>query len=229
MAMRAPRIALIHATAVAIEPVQIAFASLWPEARTTNLLEDSLPADLAEAGELTDAITARFVALARYVHNAGADAVLFTCSAFGAAIEAASRAVPIPVLKPNEAMLEETLDAGQRIGLLATFAPSIASVCGELNALATARGIRIDIKTRTVAGALEALQSGRANEHDALIAEAAAELSSCDALTLAQFSMARAAASVAAAVPNAVVLTSPASAVNRLKKLLTGRASSIRL
>ena len=34
--MSAPRIALIHATPVAIEPIVNAFRQLWPEARTTN-------------------------------------------------------------------------------------------------------------------------------------------------------------------------------------------------
>ena len=65
MATLGPRIALIHATSVAIEPIRAAFVSLWPEARTTNLLEDSLSADLAEAGQLHDAITARLRATFR--------------------------------------------------------------------------------------------------------------------------------------------------------------------
>jgi len=220
MSALGPRIALIHATAVAIEPIRAAFVSLWPEARTTNLLEDSLSADLAEAGQLNDAITARFVSLARYVHNTGAEAVLFTCSAFGTAIEAARLAVTVPVLKPNEAMLEEALDLGQRIGLLATFAPSITSMRSELLALASMRGVHVDIETRTVVPALDALQAGRVDEHDAMIAAAAADLSKCDVVMLAQFSMARAAAGVEAALPKAKVTTSPASAIRRLKKLL---------
>ncbi len=216
----APRIALIHATTVAIEPIQSAFASLWPDARTTNLLEDSLAADLAEVGHLTDTMTARLVTLASYVYGAGADAVLFTCSAFGPAIEAASRVVPIPVLKPNEAMLEEALDAGQRIGLIATFGPSIDSVRDELRTLADARGMRIDIQTRAVARALEALHQGCADEHDSLIAAAATELEDCNVLVLSQFSMARSSARVEAAAPGARVLTSPASSIHRLKTLL---------
>jgi len=218
--MLAPRIALIHATDVAISPIHAAFVSLWPIAHTTNLLDDSLAADLATAGRLTDAITLRFVSLARYVHNAGADAVLFTCSAFGPAIEAARRAVPVPVLKPNEAMLEEAIEAGQRIGLLATFTPSIASVRAELQALAEIRGLRIEIKEQPVTGALDALRAGDAGEHDALIADAGKQLSDCDVIVLTQFSMERAALRVAAALPSARVLSSPASAVNRLKQLL---------
>ena len=48
--MTAPRIALIHATPLAIEPIVNAFRRLWPQARTTNVLEDSLAPDLAADG-----------------------------------------------------------------------------------------------------------------------------------------------------------------------------------
>jgi hypothetical protein len=36
------RVALIHALAVAIEPVQEAFRQLWPDAECANILDDSL-------------------------------------------------------------------------------------------------------------------------------------------------------------------------------------------
>lgn len=64
--MSAPRIALVHAMQLAIEPVCAAFRQLWPQARVTNLLEDSLAPDLAAAGSITPAIVGRFVGLARY-------------------------------------------------------------------------------------------------------------------------------------------------------------------
>ena len=104
--MDQPRIALIHATPVAIDPICEAFASAWPQARITNLLDDSLSSDLAAEGRLSEQMIERFVTLARYCAGTGANAILFTCSAFGAAIEAARAAVQIPVLKPNGDALE---------------------------------------------------------------------------------------------------------------------------
>ena len=217
--MSLSRITLIHATPVAVEPIVDAFKRLWPEARTTNLLDDSLSADLAAVGRLTDKMIERFVTLARYAHGCGAHAVLFTCSAFGPAIEAAQAALNIPVLKPNEAMLNEALAAGNRIGLLATFAPSIPALRAELEQMARQRQLKLEIKTQAIPTALTALHAGRAAEHNRLIARAADELGVCDALILGQFSMASAAALIPDQ-PGRKVLTSPTSAVRQLKRML---------
>ncbi len=225
--MAHPRIQLIHAVSVAQGPIHGAFAGLWPEARIVDLTDASLATDLSEAGELTDAFTDRMAALVAYGVETGADAVLFTCSAFGAAIEAAREGVEIPVLKPDEAMIEAALaqgaspgaSRGSRIGGLATFAPTIASVAGELDAAAEARGLKPDIDLRHVPGAMEALQDGRVDEHDALIAEAAAEMTDVDVLMLAQFSMSGAQDAIAE-VPGRPVLTAPDEAVKKLRRLL---------
>jgi hypothetical protein len=134
------RIALIHALKHSITPIEQAFARLWPDATLANLLDDSLSADLARQGALTPAMTERFLTLARYAASAGADGILFTCSAFGPCIEACARALaPIPVLKPNEAMINEAVamaGASGRIGLLATFAPTLATMPAEFAAVA---------------------------------------------------------------------------------------------
>src|SRR5215813_12213887 len=120
------RIALIHALKHSIQPIESSFARLWPQPQLMNLLDDSLSADLARDGGLTDAMTERFLALGRYVASAGADAILFTCSAFGPCIEAVARAhAPMPVLKPNEAMIEQAVARGGKIGLLSTFPPTL--------------------------------------------------------------------------------------------------------
>jgi len=57
-----------------------------------NLLDDSLSSDLARDGVLTPFITRRFLDLADYSRRTGADAILFTCSAFGACIDAVKAA-----------------------------------------------------------------------------------------------------------------------------------------
>lgn len=207
------RIALIHALRHSPPPIEAAFARLWPEARLMNLLDDSLSADLARDGEITETMTGRFLSLARYAKATGADGILFTCSAFGPCIEAVQREfAPMPVLKPNEAMIEEAEAIGGRVGLLASFAPTLQSMPPEFPATLT-------VVPRLAEGALAALDRGDGDAHDRLAAEAADDLAGCDLIALAQFSLARAASAVAAATGKQV-LTTPDSAVRKLKRLL---------
>ncbi|MBI3503907.1 MAG: arylsulfatase [Proteobacteria bacterium] len=210
-----PRIALIHALRDSVVPAMDAMARGWPQAKATNLVDDSLSADLARDGRLTPAMTDRFVALARYAVAAGADGILFTCSAFGPAIEAAGGAVAIPVLKPNESAFAQALAAGPRIGVLVTFTGSLPALQAELHTMAAGR--RLDVHARLVPRALAALQAGDGASHDEAIAADAANLPACDAIVLGQFSMARARAAVAARVA-CPVLTTPDAAVAELRR-----------
>jgi aspartate/glutamate racemase len=217
------RIALIHAVPMAVQPVADAFDALWPEAERMNLLDDALSVDRQRAGALTPAVAGRIRALADYAFDAGAAAILYTCSAFGEAIEAVARSTTRPVLKPNEAMFDEALAAGRRIAMLATFPPSVAGMEAEFRAQAAGRDATL--ATLCVPGAMDAARRGDMVTHNALLAQAACGFAAAgyDALMLAQFSMAPAAAAVQAQVPFPV-LTSPASAVRRLKARLEAPA-----
>jgi len=226
-----PRIALIHALAHSLAPINEALAAQWPEAERMNLLDDSLSADLARRGGLDAAMTARFVALADYVVATGAEAILFTCSAFGPCIDAVKqRHARLPVLKPNEAMIDEAvaLAAGARagdapaggapgpIGLVASFAPTLASMPREFPA-------GVPLRVRLAEGAMDALDRGDVTAHDAAVVQAARALvdDGCVVLALAQFSMARARAAVQQAVARPTLAT-PDSAVRRLRQCLVG-------
>ena len=213
-----PRIALIHATPAAVEPIRTAFAEAWPEPDLVNLLDDSLSRDRALMPELNDAIYGRFDALGAYSVSIGADGILFTCSAFGPAIERVANAVSIPVLKPNEAMFAEAIATGGHIGMLATFEPSIASMEAEFKADATKASASVTLESIYVPDAMAALVGGNRDRHDALVAEAASALAHCNAIMLAQFSMAPAAAKLRHRVPGVPTLTSPGSAVAAMKK-----------
>ncbi|MGE0699544.1 MAG: aspartate/glutamate racemase family protein, partial [Hyphomicrobiaceae bacterium] len=178
--------------------------------------------DRAKSEHLTPALTERIARLAAYGRDVGAAGILYTCSAFGPAIEAVQRDLAIPVLKPNEAMFEAALDRGVDIGMVASFAASIPTMEQELRELAAARGSRAAIRSVCVPQALAALQAGDIPGHNALLADGAKQLGTCDVILLAQFSTSRAAAATQAAV-KAPVLTAPGTAVAKLKRQLSGR------
>lgn len=225
--MSSPRIALIHATPLAIEPVNLSFKKLWPEASLQNILDDSLSKDHAAVGHLTADMVERFIDLAQYAKRAGCQGILFTCSAFGEAIEAAAIAVGIPTLKPNEAMFEDALRVALEtnpndaevlnIGLVATFAASIVSMSEEFNALTVGLERQVQLHTLFVPHAMDALAQGHAKEHHKLIAEGIQSMPVCDVTMLAQFSMA-AAQTLAQTKTITHILTSPECAVLALQK-----------
>jgi Asp/Glu/hydantoin racemase len=214
------RVALIHAVVVAMQPIHEAFRRGWPEAELANILDDSLSPDREKDTDLTPAMFSRIDSLARYAIENGAQGVLFTCSAFGEAIEAATKTAKVPVLKPNEAMFTQALSVGRRVGMLATFAPSVASMEDEFRQMARQRQTDATIESYCVPGAMAALRAGDSAKHDALIAEAAPRLRHCDAVLLAHFSTARAQAAVSAVV-DCPVLTAPGAAVEKLKAVLS--------
>jgi len=216
-----PRIVLFHATPVAMAPVQDSMARLWPEAEAVNLLDDGLTIDRAKDGEeLSEKLIERFVALGRYAHERiGADGILVTCSAFGPAIDRMVDALPIPVVKPNEAMFREAIAAGDRIGMLATFAPAVVTMEAEFAEEAARLGSSARLETILVDDAMDPLRKGDAETHNRLIAERAPELAHCDAILLAHFSTSRAASLVRQRVSKPV-LSAPATAVGRLRQLV---------
>lgn len=213
------RIALVHAVQVAMAPVEAAFRELWPEAERVNLLDDSLSVDRGSSPGLSPAMFDRIARLGAYGRDLGADGVLYTCSAFGPAIEAVAKAARWPVLKPNEAMFEAALEKGRNIGLIASFERSVPSMEAEFRELAASRGIDATITSVCEPRAMPALQAGDAATHNRLLAAIAPKLAGCDAIMLAQFSTSVAAADVQKAV-SCPVLTSPGSAVLKLKRAL---------
>lgn len=218
------RIALIHATPLSIDPINAAFERHWPTPERMHLLDDSLSKDRQRDGELTDDMIERFITLATYARDTGADAILFTCSAFGPAIEAAGRAVEIPTHKPNEAMFEQALAQGNKLALIATFRPSLVSMSEEIEAMANARDVEgLQLQTVYVPGAMEDLAAGRVDDHHRKIAEAATKLDGYDAIMLAQFSMAAALPLVQQQL-RSPVMTSPGCAVLALRQQMEAAA-----
>jgi hypothetical protein len=124
----------------------------------------------------------------------------------------------LPVLKPNESMIDEavaeackTAPTVRPIGLVASFAPTLASMPAEFPPDTA-------LRTRLADGAMAALDAGDTAGHDAAVVRAAQALAAegCAVIALAQFSMARARLAVEAALA-LPVLTTPESAVRRLR------------
>lgn len=217
--MAQPEITLFSVHKDAMAAAVDAFARDWPEARISNLLDDGLFRWIGETKSVVPGMYAPFEAHTRYMVERGADAILFTCSAFQPCIDAVMAQYDIPMLKPNDAMIEQALDAGSRIAVLATVAGTIPSVSAEIEQMAAARGQNIVLSQHYVDRAFAAMAAGDGMTHDVMVAEAASGIADADVIVLAQFTLSRAVPAVTA-VTDIPVLNSPGAAVAKLKAML---------
>lgn len=214
-----PNIVLFSVHKDAMEAAVRAFAADWPQARISNLLDDGLFSWVRETGGVVPEMYDVFRTLTRYIESRGADGILFTCSAFREVIDACIAEFDLPILKPNDAMIEQALAAGSRIAVMATVGPTIPSISAEILEMAAARGQKVDLVPYVVDHAFDALAGGDAAKHDALVAAKAKAIRGCDVIVLAQFTLSRAVPAVAA-VSSIPIFNSPGAAVAKLRGML---------
>jgi len=127
--------------------------------------------------------------------EAGADAVLVTCSSMGGVVDELRARHGWPVLRVDEAMVDVALAAGPRIGVIATLGSTLRPTADLVRRRARELGrdeTELQVLTRLVDGAFAALKAGDAEAHDAAVRGALREmLPKVDAIVLAQASMAR--------------------------------------
>lgn len=214
------KIYLIHAVEIAIKPIKEAFESHWPEAELVHLWDETLSIERAKTKHLPPFLNRRIEELVKLAIEGGADAIMFTCSAFGSAIERAANNAAIPVLKPNQAMFEKAIALSGNIGMLGSFAPAIAGMEEEFYQLAAEANPNAKITSVCISEARDALKLGNVELHNQAMARGTSQLAHTDVLLLAHFSSAPAAALVAAE-SGKTVLSSPMSAVQYLKTQLS--------
>jgi len=212
------RVFLVHPTPLAMAPIDEAFKTLWPQAQTINVLDESLYNDIPQDGTLAPAIYDRVTSLLRHCELSGADGIIFSGSTFGPAVEAARKSIKVPVLRIEEAMMDDAAARGGSVLLVCTQKRAQPVVRGTLDASARRAGKTLAITELWVAGARDALNKGDNDSHDRLIAEQSAAAGDFDQIIFGMMSMAPAKAKMPPALARKV-LTSGEAAVARMRKL----------
>ncbi|UNT00071.1 aspartate/glutamate racemase family protein [Streptomyces tubbatahanensis] len=214
-----PRVCVLHTVAALPAVFDPLLRACAPHARPYHVVDESLLADTIAYGPLPRT-TERLGAYVSLAEQAGADAVLVTCSSVGQAAEVARRHATVPVLRVDEPMAERAVREGRRIAVLATLASTLEPTAHLVGRKAEAAGKAVTLTTSTCPGAYEARSRGDARTHDALIADEARRLAAGhDVLLLAQASMATALARLPADALPVPVLTSPESGTAQLAGL----------
>jgi len=219
--MKRKKLGLVHTSATLV-PV---FAQLCkkelPGAETFNIVDDSLVKGIMAAGRITPEISARVANYLKSAESAGADQILVTCSSIGPAVEAAAKLIGVPVMRVDQPMADKAVHTGRRIGVVATLRTTLEPTADLIQRRADKAGKPIELTSRLCEGAFDALMSGDAAKHDALVTAALKELSqSVDVIVLAQASMARVVDGLPAADKRVPILASPAIAIEYLATIM---------
>jgi Asp/Glu/hydantoin racemase len=215
--MAAKTLALIHTSATLVPVFQQLCAEHLPGVQTFNIVDDSLVRTITREGELTPAVARRVVGYVGSAEAGGADYVLVTCSSIGAAVETAADLSGVPVLRVDQPMADQAVQSGRRIGVIATLPTTLEPTSDLVRRRAALAGKDIELTSVLCEGAFEALMSGDAARHDALVTAALKDLvTKVDVVLLAQASMARVVDTLDAADRVVPILASPGIAIRHL-------------
>jgi Asp/Glu/hydantoin racemase len=219
------RLALIH-TVRSLMPVFGGLTrELAPDVRTTDLVDEALLEEAIAAGEVPRATAERLERHVAAALEAGADAVLVTCSSMGDIVDDLRAWHGWPVLRVDEAMVDAALVAGSRIGVVATLGSTLRPTADLVRRRVRELGrdeTELQVLTRLVDGAFAALKAGDVEAHDAAVRGALREmLPEVDAIVLAQASMARVADTLEPGeAGGTAILASPRLGVERVVEQL---------
>lgn len=212
-------VGLIHATAVAIEPMQNTMQASLPQVKVLNFMDEGLLKRFQEAGDITPDLVRRLISLAVAAQESGAELALLTCSSFSSTTGMIQKLVRIPVLAIDDAMLREAVRLGNRIGVIATVQGAIHSTQALLKDIAAEMNLAPTITPVLVERAFQALLASDQALHNSLVCVAIKKLApEADVIVLAQASMAR----VLKDLPemDVPVLSSPHFAVLKIQEIL---------
>lgn len=222
------RAGLLHTVPTLAASFESGLAAASPGVDLVQIVDPSLLSDAIRDGVTPD-VTERVARHIGYLVDAGAQAVLVTCSSIGEAVEAAAAGRDLPVLRVDAPMASDAvrlaLEAGRaaartgEIVVLATLEATLGPTGRLIAREAADKDVHADV--RIVDGALQARNSGDQQTHDRLIREAvSAAASQADVIVLAQASMAGAITGTQTPVP---VLTSPEGGIAALAHSLDQR------
>jgi Asp/Glu/hydantoin racemase len=213
------RVFLVHPTPLAMAPIDEAFKTRWPQAQTINVLDESLYTDIPQDGTLAPAIYDRVASLLRHCELSGADGILFSGSTFGPAVDKARAGMRVPVLRAEEAMMEQAVTLGERILLVCTAKRAMPVVRGTLDSAVKRAGVTRAITELWVKGARDAITRGDVATHDRLIAEQVMAAGDFDVIIFGQISMVPAQVPLAPEIARRIVIGPPAT-VARMRALI---------
>jgi len=194
---------------------------IMPGVEVIHLGDDGLLKEILATETHTPKMARRFATHANFAADSGAEVVMLTCSSLGPLVDMSQCLVDVPMLKVDEAMADEAVKLGKKIGIIATAHSTLKPTSDLVKQRAALAGKKVEIETAYCEGAFPALQRGDAATHDKMVKEKLADLQKrVDVIILAQASVARVVATIPDSEKKVPILSSPRLGVQRLKERL---------
>lgn len=219
--MDAKRLVLVHTISPLLDVFNKLGAELLPGVELMHILDEPLLERVRQRGQLAPEDSARLQTHVAVAEETGAHAILVTCSTVSPCVDDVRPEANIPVMKIDEAMIDEAVARGTKIGVVATNVTTLEPTRQLLEAQADVAAKEIEVELVLVENALPALLSGDGTTHDKLVKETVLELADrVDVVILAQASMARVLDVIPEAERPVPILSSPHLALERARELL---------
>ncbi len=228
MAARRKKLALLHTVVGLTGIFQQLCVELMPNVEIYHIVDESLLRNTIREGAPNPATYRRLTNYLRGAEEAGADAVLITCSSMGPCVEAARPLIGIPVVRVDEPMAEKAVQTGERIGVTATLTTTLKPTTELIERKAAQGGKKHAITSKLCEGAFDAVVRGDTVTHDRIVSQSLRELDAIsDVIVLAQASMARVLETMRTGDIHVPVLSSPRLGVLYMKEVLDHSLSKL--
>lgn len=162
-----------------------------PDILQMDIADSSLIIETQAAGFATPAVARRMYSYMMSAVDAGADAILVTCTSVNTVTKAIRSMIPVPVISIEEPVAVKAVESGVNIGILSSLATSANPVRQTILEQAQKMGKQVTVRIQVAEGAFEALMSGNRPLHDERVRAALAVLQQeVDVVVFAQISMA---------------------------------------
>ena len=184
------RLAVIHTVLFLADFFKKKLSDRYPTLDSFHVVDESLLKDLLKAGGLTPNIIRRAAMQAGLAKDAGAEAILFTCSSSSPAVDLIREMIDIPILKIDDPMAEKAVHLGKKIGIVCTASSTVGASKKLIESHAAKQGKDVEVMVRLESAAFEAVMKGDKDKHDKLVTNAVVLLREIsEVIILAQASM----------------------------------------
>jgi Asp/Glu/hydantoin racemase len=217
-----PIVGIVHATRNAIAPLnEVMAARLRVDATILNFLDEAMLSLSQTQGAVAPTVVRRMQSIFASAQEAGAVAIVASCTSLAPAVAAAQRQVQVPVIRVDVPLAEEAVSRFKNVAVVVTAETAVEPFRALLKATSDACDKAIQSSYHFCPGAFAALSDGNSALHNRIVLKTITSLATTgiDAILLPQPST----ATIARHIPGELaipVMSGVGAAADRVVALL---------